>query len=1191
MRSRSNSCVRLDYYHNLVYKTILTYQDPVTGMLPANQSGGTLLHAWVRDNVYSVTSVWALAMAYRKTADLDEDRAKTYQLEQATVKCMRGLLMAMMGQREKVERFKKSYSAADALHAKYSSTTGQPVVGDEEWGHLQMDSISLYLLTLAQMTASGLQIIFTLDEVAFVQNLVFYIECAYVIPDYGIWERGDKSNQGVLELNASSVGMAKAALEAMNELDMFGARGGPASVIHILPDEAVKCGAVLESMLPRESNSKETDAAILGIIGYPAFSVTSRSLINRTRATVQEKLGGRYGMKRFLRDGYRCPKEDPNRLHYEPWELRIFENIECEWPLFHCYQIIDNCFQGELGLAGELIDSLEEVTVKKTGLRMVPELYKVPEESVNEEYASPGTAEREAAGRCPFMWAQSLYITGKLLQEDLLAPGELDPMNRRLSMLKKPDVVVQVVVIAEDNDVKNMMAEHNVILQTKEEIAPIQVQPASMLSHLYTFLGRSKKLGLTGRRSHDVGILATSKIYQIQDKTFVFTPQVFDTKMNYTDTDPSLAMSTLAYGLNFLSTSWTDIGRPTITLILSSTMFEGDTIPLPLLTTMRKLKSGYINGTRVALGTHSMFTTTSCFTDLAFLGNVEEGQPDRLDPEVIQYLEQELGGHAVNVKGLLEFKGTGSKKSTANVWQRGLVGSIKRSRSIRVPEGEAIDIQALAKASDNVAKISVTNPMTPDLDPMDPLSRAVRQRIESESCYADQEAEDLVTMLQETHDLEEQGDILQYMSVCHGMNHVVAVDGRLASVADLVKDLYEKACKGKHWGIVRHASGLLCKKLPDLAKSVTDLIVRQKQVTVGLPPDREVIISRPLGAMELRSIISRAHAGDTSTSALSQEILIYLAMFIRTEPQLFHGMLRLRVGLIIQVMASELARSLGICGDDAADTLLNLSPFETKNLLHHLMSGQEYGVQESCSQSGSKISIVAKESFVTHSRRASGGNLSFYPTRDITVEQFGEGVEEEKEDKFGRAGCWLRRRRLDGALNRVPAGFYTRLWGVLEKCQGLSVMGKVLPQTLTQEMTSGEMKFHLKCEAVLNTISEPEFRQLLVEALMVLILVVEYNVVPYLGPTINVEDLVRTANTIFLQDQLKQDGDATQCCAHKDSGKCANPARCGGAAGMCVHLYDSAPSGTYGSMSYLVRATCSVLNTIPPEGNIDCSVM
>ena len=56
------------------------------------------------------------------------------------------------------------------------------------------------------------------DEVAFVQNLVFYIECAYVTPDYGIWERGDKSNQSIVELNASSIGMAKAALEAMNKV-------------------------------------------------------------------------------------------------------------------------------------------------------------------------------------------------------------------------------------------------------------------------------------------------------------------------------------------------------------------------------------------------------------------------------------------------------------------------------------------------------------------------------------------------------------------------------------------------------------------------------------------------------------------------------------------------------------------------------------------------------------------------------------------------------------------------------------------------------------------------------------------------------------------------------------------------------------------------------------------------------------
>ena len=32
------------------------------------------------------------------------------------------------------------------------------------------------------MTASGLQIVFSLDEIAFVQNLVFFIESAYCTP-------------------------------------------------------------------------------------------------------------------------------------------------------------------------------------------------------------------------------------------------------------------------------------------------------------------------------------------------------------------------------------------------------------------------------------------------------------------------------------------------------------------------------------------------------------------------------------------------------------------------------------------------------------------------------------------------------------------------------------------------------------------------------------------------------------------------------------------------------------------------------------------------------------------------------------------------------------------------------------------------------------------------------------------------
>lgn len=82
-------------------------------------------------------------MAYKKIADQDEDRAKAYELEQSCVKLMRGLLMAMMQQKDKVEKFKSTQSPMDSLHAKYSSKNGQSVVQDDEWGHLQVNNILL----------------------------------------------------------------------------------------------------------------------------------------------------------------------------------------------------------------------------------------------------------------------------------------------------------------------------------------------------------------------------------------------------------------------------------------------------------------------------------------------------------------------------------------------------------------------------------------------------------------------------------------------------------------------------------------------------------------------------------------------------------------------------------------------------------------------------------------------------------------------------------------------------------------------------------------------------------------------------------------------------------------------------------------------------------------------------------------
>jgi phosphorylase kinase alpha/beta subunit len=401
--------------------------------------------------------------------------------------------------------------------------------------------------------------------------------------------------------------------------------------------------------------------------------------------------------------------------------------------------------------------------------------------------------------------------------------------------------------------------------------------------------------------------------------------------------------------------------------------------------------------------------------------------------------------------------------------------------------------------------------------------------------------------------------------------------GRIVTVRDLLKGLYEKACQEKLWGLVRHTAGMLGKRVEDLAKAVTDLLVRQKQVTVGMPPTNEFTITAPLPESELRQLIHEAYGDDESTAMLTQELLVYLSMFIRTEPQLFHEMLRLRVGLIIQVMAKELSRTLQCDGEQASEHLLNLSPFEMKNLLHHILSGKEFAV-----------SSVAR------------GNFSIVSCKSSRVSkrsQIGLGPDPDDDPSAlidDRQGQWLRRRRLDGALNRVPRDFYPRVWTVLERCQGIAIEGRVLPQSLTQEMTSNELKFALEVETALNTIPQPEYRQLVVEALMVLTLVTEHNVSHSLGGIIYVEHLVHKANQLFLEDQRAVSGDATLCCAKSKDGSKETTATgnllCGGAAYICQHLYDSAPSGSYGTMTYIARAIACVFECLPKNGEVDCSI-
>ncbi|XP_069320152.1 phosphorylase b kinase regulatory subunit alpha, skeletal muscle isoform isoform X5 [Eulemur rufifrons] len=1145
MRSRSNSGVRLDGYARLVHQTILCHQNPVTGLLPASYDQKD---AWVRDNVYSILAVWGLGLAYRKNADRDEDKAKAYELEQSVVKLMRGLLHCMIRQVDKVESFKYSQSTKDSLHAKYNTKTCATVVGDDQWGHLQLDATSVYLLFLAQMTASGLHIIHSLDEVNFIQNLVFYIEAAYKTADFGIWERGDKTNQGISELNASSVGMAKAALEALDELDLFGVKGGPQSVIHVLADEVQHCQSILNSLLPRASTSKEVDASLLSVVSFPAFAVEDSQLVELTKQEIITKLQGRYGCCRFLRDGYKTPREDPNRLYYEPAELKLFENIECEWPLFWTYFILDGVFSGNAEQVQEYREALEAVLIKgKNGVPLLPELYSVPPDRVDEEYQNPHTVDRVPMGKLPHMWGQSLYILGSLMAEGFLAPGEIDPLNRRFSTVPKPDVVVQVSILAETEEIKAILKDKGINVETIAEVYPIRVQPARILSHIYSSLGCNSRMKLSGRPYRHMGVLGTSKLYDIRKTIFTFTPQFIDQQQFYLALDNKMIVEMLRTDLSYLCSRWRMTGQPTITFPISHTMLDEDGTSLnsSILAALRKMQDGYFGGARIQTGKLSEFLTTSCRTHLSFMDPGPEGKLYSEDYDD-NYDELESGNWINDCD------------STYNDVHMYL--PMKLLQASR-PSFNLLD-SPHPQQEEQVPSVHVEIHLPRDQ-------------------FGEVDFKALALQLKETSSLQEQADILYMLYTMKGPDWDTELyDEGGATVRELLTELYGKVGEIRHWGLIRYISGILRKKVEALDEACTDLLSHQKHLTVGLPPEpREKTISAPLPYEALTQLIDEASEGDMSISILTQEIMVYLAMYMRTQPGLFAEMFRLRIGLIIQVMATELAHSLRCSAEEATEGLMNLSPSAMKNLLHHILSGKEFGVERSVRPTDSNVSPAISIHEIgavgaTKTERTGimqlKSEIKQSPGTSMTQSSGSfPSTYDHQSSKDSRQGQWQRRRRLDGALNRVPVGFYQKVWKVLQKCHGLSVEGFVLPSSTTREMTPGEIKFSVHVESVLNRVPQPEYRQLLVEAILVLTMLADIEI-HSIGSIIAVEKIVHIANELFLQEQKTLGADDIMLA--KDP-----------ASGICTLLYDSAPSGRFGTMTYLSKAAATYVQEFLPH--------
>lgn len=853
---------------------ILSRQDPTTGLLPASTAitvHGDYTHAWVRDNVYSILAVWALGRAWRA-----DDPAQADDLDAATTRLMRGLLAAMMRQAHKVERFKRTQHPHDALHAKYSTQSGEPVVGDTEWGHLQIDATAIFLLMLTQMSAGGLSIVRDRDELNFVQNLVWYLAHAWRTPDYGIWERGHKRNDGQAEVNASSVGMAKAALEVVNGAQLLPGADSPR--IHVPADAIAQARHTLESLLPRESESKETDAALLSIIGFPAFAVGDATLIERTRSEIVGKLQGRYGCKRFLRDGHQTVTEDHSRLHYEPGELEQFAHIESEWPLFFCYLLLDAALRGDQAAARDYRTRLDALMVEQDGVRLLPELYFVPAELVEAERLEPRTQRREPNDNVPLVWAQSLYLVGVLVHDrhvtarDLLPRGRgpSDVASKAMIEAAREQVRVQVAVLGADRLVQARLASHGIACETPEQVQPLQVRYADDLALALAELGRVDRLGLTGRPVERLDSLVTSQVFTLpsaaggQAQTIVFLPAFYSRQGFYLTLDNRLLVDEIRAEIATLRRHWQvrdQQGQPLLLLLIGEAM----------------------------LGANSA--------------------------EVLLNFLKELG-----------------RDDTAGVEVGPLASLLPRARTTPM---DWLDAAPWAATAELPATADTRLP--PDLrweeGATRPLTPARAAALEHED-----DPQVLLHRLDRSRNPYEQIEILGLLVRRGGAQWGT---DRGCSVGQMVLDFHARACHGRKWGLIRRSAGVLGLHDDALEEAVAQIVVRQKRVAVGRAYGEGAVIGRPMGSAEIHERICRYGGDDPRARVLLQEIVLLLGMLIKADAALFKGTLTLRAWYLILLITGWLAREHALTQAEAFDFLLSLSPHAILTRLREVIAHEQ----------------------------------------------------------------------------------------------------------------------------------------------------------------------------------------------------------------------------------------------------------
>lgn len=125
-------------------------------------------------------------------------------------------------------------------------------------------------------------------------------------------------------------------------------------------------------------------------------------------------------------------------------------------------------------------------------------------------------------------------------------------------------------------------------------------------------------------------------------------------------------------------------------------------------------------------------------------------------------------------------------------------------------------------------------------------------------------------------------------------------------------------------------------------------------------------------------------------------------------------------------------------------------------------------------------------------------------------------------------GYWLRRRKIDGSLQRTPPKFYAKVHRILEKSlSGIKMNSALLPRDPTvSEKTPEELNFALQVEELMNAIVDPAERQIAVECLTVVDDMESRRPEMSFGGTsyLDVMMIIREAYKLFWESWLSTEG-------------------------------------------------------------------